>query len=166
MTPDQTNTIKSWSEERDVLLREISLLRDEKNTLTKSNKDLSDSCTEISLSIAKMTGKLEAMDKFEGDRSVLISQDLATLSQKKAELELVVASITKEINEKTVRIQEVEVSFSNLVPLYERVRWQIGQLTETVDKVVHVNSSTIQEVNIMVDNLRKFLSDINIPFGK
>ena len=47
LTPEMTNQLKTWASERDSLLEKISILKTEKDVLTKKNKELAESKTVV-----------------------------------------------------------------------------------------------------------------------
>jgi len=47
ITVEQKGQLKTWSGQRDVLLSEISILRDEKSKLEKTNREITNSLTDV-----------------------------------------------------------------------------------------------------------------------
>lgn len=159
MTEDQINSMKGWAEERDAITAILVPLRQQKESLLKDCADLRDANTVVTLAIERKKGNLEAMEEYEEERGKLISQELAGFVQKKTEQQLVLAGLENQIETKRKELDQIETSLNSLVPVYERVTWQINQLTETVHKVVTVNSENITQVNIMISDLRKALKE-------
>ena len=159
MTEDQNNQLKTWTEERDEITAVLLPLRQEKESLLKDCADLRDANTVVTLAIERKKGNLEVMEEYEEERAKLISQELAGFIKQKTEQQLVLAGLENQIETKRKELDHIETSLNNLVPVYERVTWQINQLTETVHKVVTVNSENITEVNIMIADLRKVLKE-------
>lgn len=154
---EQQNTIKTFVEERDSLLSELSLLRVEKESLSKDVNSLSESKSEIIESIQYHRGQLSIMEDFEEERSVLISRELSELIKTKTENQLIIASQTREVSDLETKRKDLELSIVNLMPVLERVTWQINQLTITVDKVVTSNTESATEVNQLLSELRQVL---------
>lgn len=159
-TPDQTNSLKTWAEERDRLLGELSHLKDEKNRLISENKILGQEQSSLVLAIEKNKTSLELHKTRDEERSILVSKDIASLEAKKTELETTVSFLDKQLSDKKERLTEVETSLSNLTTMYERVSWQIGQLKEALMLTVRSNQESTKDVNIMISELRKFLSEV------
>lgn len=159
MTEDQNNSLKTWAEERDELTAILLPLRREKEALLKDCADLRAANTSVTLDIERKRGNLEIMEEYEQERSRLVSQELAGYIKDKTEQQLIIAGLDNQIATKRKELDQIETSLNNLVPVYERVTWQINQLTETIHKVVTVNSDNITEVNIMIADLRKLLQN-------
>lgn len=158
MTQDQEITLRSFAEERDKLIAELVPLRNEKESLLKDLSESSQSMTEIDKLIDFKKGQLSILEDAEEERSLLISQDLAFKIVEKIQMENTLTSLKKEVNELDSKKKDIESSLSNLVPVYERVTWQINQLTETVHKVVTVNSDNMKELNILISELKNVLN--------
>ena len=161
MKPDQETTIKSWVEERDALIAELVPLRSEKEALLRANVELGQAHSDLLKSIQTSEGVLSVLKKNEIERATLISQELAALMNQKAELEPVVFSLTKEVAKLQEEKDSIEKSLNNLVPVYERVTWQINQLTNTVERVVTLTNKNVDEVNIIISNLKSILKKDN-----
>lgn len=157
MTNDQIQSLKSWTEERDEITAVLVPLRQDKVNLEKDCSDLRKANTEVAMQIERKKGILEAMEDHEQDRARMISTELAGFVQQKTEMQLVKAALEGQIETKRAELNQIETSLNNLVPVYERVTWQINQLTETVNKVVQINSQNITDVNVMISDLRKLL---------
>lgn len=155
LTPDQIAALGAWADERDAILLDISKKRSEQEQLSRANDGLSEKHTQYLDDIAACRGRLEAMTEYEEERSRLVSTELAQKSKDRAELELVIAKETADIalleDKKSKILSDLEI----LIPVYERVAFQIGALNQTVDKVVKINSNNIKEVNNMIDNVKK-----------
>lgn len=157
MTQDQEINLRSFAEERDKLIAELVPLRNEKESLLKDLSESSQSMSEIDKLIDFKKGQFSILEDAEEERSLLISQDLAFKIVEKIQMENTLTSLKKEVDELDLKKKDIELSLSNLVPVYERVTWQINQLTETVHKVVTVNSDNIKELNILISELNKVL---------
>lgn len=157
MTEDQNRSIRSWTELRDELLQDNATLQTTKDGLLSDTESLGQLKAELQKDVHKMQGALEVYEDVEKERSFLVSQDLAVISQKKAEAELVLASLLKDIEVLSETKNSLNTDISNLLPVHERVTFQIAALAETVQTVVQVNQDNIKDVNIMISNLREVL---------
>lgn len=159
MTPDQHNSIKSWSELRDELLQGNAILHDERNALLSGNADLAQEKAHIERDLNRTIGKLEIYTKLEAEKEGVVSKDIADLLIKKAQAEMDLAAITDVIKIKGTEKDAIEASLVALVPVYERVAFQINALIDTVKTVVVVNQENTKAVDILISDLRNVLKD-------
>lgn len=155
---EQETTLRSFAEERDKLMNELAPLRNEKEKLLKDLQEISSSISEANNSLQFKHGQINIMETLEEERSLLISQQLVLKIVEKNDLENKLTELQKEVSELDSKKKDIESSLSNLVPVYERVTWQINQLTETVHKVVTVNSDNMKELNILISELKNVLN--------
>jgi len=162
MTPDQIHSLKSWSEERDTMLAELSLLRSEKELISNDCNMLGENKAALMTDISRLKGSIEIMEEYEEERANTMSHDLVALTIEKTNLENTLSSLSKEIETGVAKKLEIETSLFNLVPVYERVTWQINQLTETVNTVVTTNNEGTRELNILIGKLKEVITNESI----
>lgn len=162
LTADQQKSLKTWAEERDEILAALSPLRAEKDSLMASNQTLGQNNKALLDTIQKNTAKIELMENSEEERSLLISQELAGKILEKTNMESTLSILQKETEAVQAKKDEIEKSISVLLPILDRVTWQVSALNDTVAHVVGVNKENTNEVNILISNLKKALSDLGI----
>ncbi len=156
---NQTNAIKSWSEQRDTLLLEISHLKTTKENLTKSNVELANSNSEIQNSISYKRGKLDTLDLEEKNRNKIVSKELYNLIVNKSKVEINKANLTKDVEELSAKKKSLQDDINSLIPVYDRVTWQVEALNDTISHVVRVNTENIKDVNILISDMKSALQN-------
>ena len=162
LTPEQDAMVKTWSGQRDEILKSISEKEVEKDKLTEENIRLANSNSELHNKIQGNIKAVELMDEHESERSVLVSRDLAELIKHKTGIESTITPMLKEIELLIEKKKDIVSDIELLTPLHEKFIMQIRALEHTVGHVVKVNEKNTDRVNIMISNLKKFLSTINI----
>ncbi len=151
--------ISSLTIERDRLMKDLEPLRNEKNVLLKEIAVLAKSKTDIQKESDILRGKVQQMEEYEGDRSVLISQDIATLSNKKVALQVAIVALEKELPDLESRKAELKADINFLLPISEGVMKQVSGFEKFIETVVRINNKNIDDVNILVANLKKLLTN-------
>lgn len=157
MTQEQINQIKSWSEERDVLLEELKNIRLEKDKLLKDCSDLAESKSTIKKETILLEKKIESLNEVEKEKCKSVSTQLFVLMNEKNILEKEIAPLKKELEILSKNKSELELSMSLLVPVYDRVTWQVNQLTDTIQLVTNATTKNVSEVNQLVVKLKELI---------
>lgn len=157
MTQEQINQIKSWSEERDVLLEELKNIRLEKDKLLKDCSDLAESKSTIKKETILLEKKIESLNEVEKEKCKSVSTQLFVLMNEKNILEKEIAPLKKELEILNKNKSELELSMSLLVPVYDRVTWQVNQLTDTIQLVTNATTKNVSEVNQLVVKLKELI---------
>lgn len=162
MTQDQENTLKSWAEERDKLMSELAPLRAKHEEIVKKLKLSSENHSDIEKAIIDKNARLETIEKFEKHRVSTIANELSDKIVEKTKIENEIKSLTRDIAILKSHKEDLANTISILLPVIDRVKSQTDSLLKTLDNVIGINKSNTADVNIMVSNLKKFLSEINI----
>lgn len=157
ITPDQQLTIKSWVEERDGFLNTLAQLRSEEELLSRRVNELGVSYSTILDSIHSGEARVALLHQEEEFLKNSLSKEVVEKQLEKTDLENSLFTLRNEYNELQSKKDLLLTDFDALIPVYERIAFQIGALNTTVDKVVTINRDNIIEVNGMVDKLKKTL---------
>ena len=160
MDQNQMKSIKSWTEQRDALLKDISILSSTKNNLIEETKVIGFNKADLQEQVALHKGRLLEVQESEDLRKTVISSELSDLIVKKSEAENVLKTVQDDVvslqEKKTLLLKDLEV----LLPTYERIAFQIGALNETVNNVVRVNQENTKDFNVLIYN--EFTSIIDV----
>ena len=185
MDPKQIEQIKSWSEQRDALLLEISVLEDKKGKLLQANKEIAQSNSEIEGRIARMHGKLEEEERIEKIILLSTSNEIAELKSEKAVLESEVVALKSQIlyladvrkehsetiqdladacehlkkmeNDRNISTSEMARLNTENVKEAERV---IVALRSEFEKILTINSENVEKTNKIINELPKMIFDL------
>ena len=160
LTPEQTNQLKTWASERDSLLEKISILKTEKDVLTKKNKELAESNTEIQTSIVKANVRMEELDKKESLYMEIVSIEIPKLEVEKTTLETEVMSLQKEVSyldlKKEGLQRDLEFMIKNQKDVFERT----GILEKIVEHVTDVSETNIKTLDNAISSLTEKVKEV------
>ena len=160
LLPEQDKQLKTWAEQRDSILLEISSLKTEREGLEKRNKDLSDSNTEIQGTIVKSIGRMEELDKQEDLYTQIVSDEIPKLESEKTKLETLIAAFQKEVDtlksEKNTLIKDIEFLRTTHNEVFDRT----GILREIVENVTKISSTNIQVMDSTISALKLKVEEI------
>jgi chromosome segregation ATPase len=188
LTLEQKKELNSWSEKRDSILKEISVISIQLEEKNKKSIELSESNTEIETRINQGKGRLIEIDEKEKERSKLISKEISDLQIEKSTLQVEVSSLKKEVgglkSEKGVLIEVIDslkkvhsdifAKANGLDKIVEQVNRMtttnisdfklfFEELKNTVQSVIDGNKKVISETNIMVQKVPKILREVTTP---
>ncbi len=158
MTPDQLQQIKTWAEERDGYMKEISELRSSKSELKKECDDLSNSKTLLENKSNELIGAIVVLEAEEEKRIGLISKKLAQLKEEQTSLQTIVKSLRENVEDLTNRKDELEKSIPVLLSVESRLKEQSEGLKGTIDYVVKTSNRHTEEVSMFLTNLKRDIS--------
>ena len=147
MNPEQEKQILSWTEQRDTLLSEISVLQNTKNTITNSIRELNQSHSEVIGQIQYKKGQLDSLTEEEKKQIKLTLIELVELKKQTTIQQRIVDEKKREVESLNIQKKDIESSLSILIPVYNTVTNQVTALNETIENVVRINNENIQEVN-------------------
>ena len=147
MNPEQEKQILSWTEQRDNLLSEISVLQNTKNTITNSIRELNQSHSEVIGQIQYKKGQLDSLTEEEKKQIKLTLIELVELKKQTTIQQRIVDEKKREVESLNIQKKDIESSLSILIPVYNTVTNQVTALNETIENVVRINNENIQEVN-------------------
>ena len=159
MNPEQEKQILSWTEQRDNLLSEISVLQNTKNTITNSIRELNQSHSEVIGQIQYKKGQLDSLTEEEKKQIKLTLIELVELKKQTTIQQRIVDEKKREVESLNIQKKDIESSLSILIPVYNTVTNQVTALNETIENVVRINNENIQEVNVIITDLKNALGD-------
>ena len=185
ITVEQKEQLKTWAGQRDVLLSEISILRDEKSKLEKTNKDLANSNTDIQTKIISSEGRLLELDKKEKEVDGILSIEIAESISKKASLDNVIPLLEKEVFlleiqkksliESIATLQSVNSGFADknmelekqiggIIELSHKNSLVVNALMETLkvstQELIDINTKNVKETNIIINQLPRMVVEL------
>lgn len=111
ITNEQASQLTSWAAQRDALLLDISLKREEEQKLREINIALAASSADLDNRINQSLGRIEELKIKEAEYSVLINADVAKNLSLKTQLEAEVTALRKEI----IALSEMRDVYSEMV---------------------------------------------------
>ncbi len=160
LTPDQQKNIKTWVEQRDEILREISIATTENDTLKKKNGELAESNTELQTKINENKVRLEILNTKEKEREVLISENIARLMEKQSEFQTLVSGLEVNVNALVNRKSDLISMIQVLEEMHEKIFEKVGVLGQVVDHVKRVGSENTDKANYLISNVRNELEGL------
>ena len=164
ITREQKEQLKTWAEQRDVLLSEISILRDEKLILQKTNKEIANSSLDIADRIKISEGRIFEMNKKEVEYESVMNTELAQRIMDKAVLENQIPELQKQVDglesQKKSLIESIEIMQS----VNSGFAAKNIELEKQIGGVIYLNEKNANAVNTLMENLKvstKELIDIN-----
>lgn len=155
---EQVKALQSFAEQRDALMLEKSNLQSQVDVLKKQALELQKKNSDLNAEIAAKNAVIKQMEDYEEERSLLVSQELAFLSKKHAELSTSVPSLEKRSESLN---KEIESKTAFLVEINKNIEYQTRQikgLDELVRDTVRVNQENTMDLNHLVAKFRKQLS--------
>lgn len=160
-TPEQQTQLKTWSQQRDEILGELSVLRSEKDALLKNNTGLCTENGELVNRIEQNKGRIQEIDKQEKARANTILVEIVDLEKRKGILETKVSGLDSDVQGLLERKESLVSTINTLVLMHDRVFDRASVLDQVVDRVTRVNEGNIQSVNEMVVALEKSVGGIS-----
>lgn len=163
-TPDQIKNIKTWIEERDEILKQISVAKTENETLSKKNGVLAESNSDLEKRISANAGRVEILDKQEQEKELLCSQRIAKLITQETELIAKINGLQIAVNALVGRKGDLESMIKVLEDVHEKIFEKVGVLGQVVDHVKRVGSENTERANYLLarvrDELEGFLGNV------
>jgi predicted nucleic acid-binding Zn-ribbon protein len=160
LTFNQENNLKTWAEQRDSLLSEVSVLRTEVEKLQNISKDLSVSHTATVTEMNEIKGRIEELKIKENELLLITSKEVASLQSEKSRLEAVVPALEKLIEVLTSQKTSLEADVSFALSAFEAVKGETLLLDKVVDRVTQVSASNAARIDSLVDYLAMGLEEI------
>jgi chromosome segregation ATPase len=188
LTPAQLNAIRTWTEERDTLLRDIGTYSTELSALKESTREEASSLTDLENRIAEVRGRLAELDALEELRRTSVANDVAELEARKSRLEGECAMKESEIVALDARKAEKVSNIETLVLVHDKMSDQakivdevVGQVIATSElavsgmkttmaeieavvlNVISKSNENIAQTNIVIEGLPKFIFNMQKP---
>lgn len=159
-TIEQNNNLKTWAEQRDFILLELSNVKNELEIKQTLNKELANSNSDIETRINENRGRFEELKIKEAEYKPVISKEIASLETTKSTLQEGNSTLVKitEILNTQKRSLENDISFA--LSTFGVVKDEALFLGKIVGKVTTVSKINTDRINILVDNLAKSLEEI------
>lgn len=160
MTLEQKENLKTWAEQRDSILSEISVLKMESEKLQKINKDLANSITDVESRMNEIRGRIEELKIKENELPLVISKEVVFLQSKKSTLEAEINSLLKIVEILTSQKTSLEADVSFALNAFDVVKGETFLLDKIVDKVTTVSQDNTNKINTLVNDLAVSLEEI------
>lgn len=160
LSTEQQNQLKSWAEQRDSILLEISNLRTEKEKLSADNAKIAESTGAIEAKANQIKGRLVELDKQEKEYTDIMSVDIAKAIKDKAELQAEISELTRIVDLLQIKKDTVAKDISSLVLLHDKVFNRVSVLDKVIDHVVRTNESATNDTNALVVSLKKSIQEL------
>ena len=164
ITREQKAQLKTWAGQRDVLLSEISILRDEKQKLENSIKEIADSHTRVIADMQVIEGRIFELNEKEAEYESVMDIGLAQKIMDKTVLENQIPELEKQVglleSQKKSLIESIEVMQS----VNSGFAAKNIELEKQIGGVIYLNEKNANAVNTLMENLKvstKELIDIN-----
>ena len=152
-TPEQNAQLTSWASERDSILSEIAVKRDELKNLTKQNENLAQSNTDLTNRINQSIGRLRELEKKEKEIQVMVSAEVSVLFMQKSALQSEVTAITKQVEMLDTQKRVLTYDITTFKDVYDRIVDRTAALDNIMNHVVAISDENIRKVDILMGNL-------------
>ena len=159
-TKEQKDQLKTWAEQRDAVLLEISNARTIEERLQITNRELAESSTNIVAQMNTVLGRIEELLKKEAELPALITREIATLQSKKSGLESQIPPLEKIVEILTSQKTSLQVDVASVLNTFEAINGQSLLLEKVVDKVTVISKTNTDKINSLVSDLAKSLEEI------
>ncbi len=159
-TTEQKKQLKTWAQKRDAILFEISNLNIKKEKLTKSNKEISISNSEINDKINKSIGRISELKKNEKKSSHLVELETLNIILKKEKLESSVAILNNEIseleNKKKLLVENIKILNDNKIIKEDGIKL----IDKISNNIVTINNENLNKFNSYSSVLIKRIKEL------
>lgn len=163
-TPQQLNQLKTWSEERDSILGEISTARTELETLHKQVKEASASHTDVNMQLATKSGLLLRLEIEDKERVLTLSQECLDLEKKKTRLETTNNGLAAQIKDRLSQKNDLLADIDRLEKKNDDLFKKNGMLDQVLARVVRVSDENVSFLQEFAENLKGSLTEIGQHF--
>lgn len=160
LNPEQKKQLKVWTEQRDEILREISVSGTERDVLKKSNIELTASNTEVSNKIQQGLGRLEQIKIQEEERKNLVSKDILDLEERKTILETRVSGLSGDVKDLILQKNDITTDIKNLSEVHTELFSKVSFLHEIIDLVKKTTSESVSDFNAFFVALKTSVQEI------
>ncbi len=147
LTPEQNKQLSAWVVQRDSILKEIAINREENEGLKLSNKNLAASNTEIANKIQQSIGRLDEMEKKEEEFNTLTRVENIDLVAQNSSLQTANSCLVKE----NVLLQDKKESLIGdikvLSDVHEKVFDKVNGLESLVGGITKISSENATEIH-------------------
>ena len=159
-TKEQNDNLKTWAEQRDSLLSEISVLRTENEKLQKLNKDLAFSNLDIETRTSEIRGRLQELKDKENEPLNFLPKEVASLQSQKSVLESEITNLSKMVEVLTSQKTSLGADVSFILSTFEVIKGETLLLDKVVDRVTQVSATNATRIDLLVSNLAASIEEI------
>lgn len=188
LNPEQKNTIQTWTEQRDSLLKEISVLEEQKKDVTNQCKEQAESFTKMQLEEAQILGRIDVLKQAEEVHKASVTKEVSDLEARKSRLESECEAkeeaskvFDKRKEEKLASIEVLSMVHNKMADQAKIIEETVGQviknsevhvanITKTmtevdnlVTQVVEKSEKNIEQTNIVLEKLPKYIFELEKP---
>ena len=157
---DPQEQLNSFAAQRDALLLEVSTLKTEQEGLTKKNKELAVSNTEIEQRVNQAIGRIKELQDREADLLASISKEVSLLQNEKNLLEVTVSTLKKEVEALSAQEEKLKVSLSCMTDIFDKIQGRSEVLDKVVNYVIGVNEKNVKVIDTMVEGLKTKVNEL------
>lgn len=164
MNPDQKQSLKSWAEQRDTLLREIGILQTEKNDLDILNKQAGIDFSDLEKSIANARGRFSVIGEIEEKIRTSLPLDIEKLELEKITLQSTVLFLKDSVDSLSLQKSKVIEDLNILLSVYEQANSRVETINEVIEKISKIgtdNKVIVEDLMKTVKSTSKEVIDIN-----
>ena len=152
-TAEQKSQLKTWAEQRDAFISEISVLRNKKEALALSNNDLANANTDIQDRMKVIEGRIIELKIKEAEIPASISKEIAILQVEKSTVEAKIPILKDLINALTLQKTSLEADVVSAVATFRAIKDEVLLLDKVVDRVTVVSKGNTEKINLLFTNL-------------
>lgn len=164
LTPAQVRVIETWTEKRDILLREIGVYTVQSESLKKECIDAGLALADLHNSISEARGRLAELDALELRHKNSISVEIAELEVRKTRLETECTSMEKATKASEEEQARIVTSITVLCEAHDKMSDQAKIVNEVVGQVIQTSQTHTSEMQVMIAEI-KSVSDQVIERG-
>lgn len=163
LLPEQQKQIDSWVSQRDSILLDISIKREESAKLIERNKELASSNTEIADKIQQSEGRLIELSKKETEMAGFTTIENSELKTEKSKLEEEVYRLKISESHLILRKEELNADIEAITKIHQSVFKHVGVIEQIVGETVKINSQNAREIkNILVEAGNELIKIIEV----
>ena len=159
-TREQQDNLKTWAEQRDAILSEISNLKTEKEKLETLNKELAYSNLDIETRISGIKGAIKELESQASKPLEVLPKEVAFLQSKKSTLESEIENLSKIVDILTSQKTSLEADVSFALLAFEVVKGETLLLEKVANNVTTVSATNTARIELLVKNLATSLEEI------
>lgn len=160
LTPEQTQQLKTWAQQRDEALLALSDATQKKEVAVKEVSDLSASKTALLTDISVLTGRKIELQKQDNDAKQVISKELSDLKVEKTTLQTEISALKVVIENSEAHKASTIASTAAIVDAHERVYARTGALERTILHVVAVARENETTIDALASKLKNHVQEI------
>jgi chromosome segregation ATPase len=159
-TPEQVTQLSTWASERDTILSEISILKDEKEKIIKQRNEAAESATEIENKVQQFIGRMAELDKQEKQYEEIVSVEIPKLETHKTRLETQITALASLLDGLEITKSKLQTDIEFLTKVQSEIFNRTEILEKVVEHVTNVSSANIKELNNAVIEITTKVKDI------